>query len=120
MPGRESMIDPGPIMRNTRAERARAQTSWRVSIALALCFALVLAGLHTIVADFAWWFALMALVVGLLLGLGSRAHSRVLVGCHHWLPSQLLVRSSPRFSPPILHFCSSCQRSKAWERSARS
>ena len=70
------------IAQDARAERAGQHSSWRVSFALALCFALVLAALHTILADFAWWFALFALV---LLVLGGAAIARVFTR-KPWIP----------------------------------
>lgn len=46
------------------------ERSWRISIALFLCFCVVTAALHTVLRGFGWWFAMMSMV---LVVLGSAA-----------------------------------------------
>ena len=60
----------------------RSRSGWPVSIALALCFALVIAGLHAVLVDVGWWFVLFALV---LVVLGAAAIARTFTR-RRWVP----------------------------------
>lgn len=63
-------------------EEAR-RTSWRVSLALLVCFLVTLPALHTILQGFGWWFAMAGTVLAVL---GAAALARVL-SVRRWVPA---------------------------------